>query len=357
MLLLASLAAMVTALSTSVKHPSVKIKTGMAYMKSSTDKLFGVGVDGHLYERIYQNGWHWVHHGNHGEKLATTPCILQDGSVFIISETGNLFQRVWWQGAWHWKNHFNPGISLRRSTCACTNTNGLGRVFVVGDDLKLHERYWNHNINGWSWRSHGSPSPSILVGINIDTCNRVSGCATEVYTAGSDGNVWRRRATSLITFVWEKIDRPYYPHVHNEFAHSVRVQYSVQGLQLYTATKTDNICKYHWHLSRWGCYGKPDNNGYTLQPQIEMSKPVWLPASCHWSGGYAGWYIFINSWDPVHFRRGRFVSFRRTSPYHYVEEENFSAHGAKIGAPEVVTSANCMKVFTVNSNGDVWERL
>merc|ERR1712048_696896 len=107
------------------------------------DKLFGVGVDGHLYERIYQNGWHWVHHGNHGEKLATTPCILQDGSVFIISEKGNLFQRVWWQGAWHWKKHFNNGISLRRSTCACTNTNGLGRVFVVGDDLKLHERYWN----------------------------------------------------------------------------------------------------------------------------------------------------------------------------------------------------------------------
>ena len=155
---------------TNVYHPGVKLKTGMAYMPSNTDKLFGVDIYGNLKERIHTGGrWQWVHHGNGGERLASTPCILQDGKIFIISEKGNLFERHWWAGSWRWTNHHRPShcVKIRASGCTCTNTNGLGRVFVVGIDLQLYERYWNNNQqpSGWAWRFHGSPNPSIKVSV------------------------------------------------------------------------------------------------------------------------------------------------------------------------------------------------
>ena len=154
---------------TNVQHPSVKLKTGMVYMKSSTDKLFGVDISGNLQERIYSgSSWQWVSHGNGGEKLVSTPCILQDGNIFVISEKGNLFERHWWAGSWGWKNHHShPNSKIRPTGCTCTNTNGLGRVFVVGLDLKLYERFWNNNLSpsNWAWASHSTPNPSIKVGI------------------------------------------------------------------------------------------------------------------------------------------------------------------------------------------------
>ena len=157
---------------TNVQHPGVQLKTGMVYMPGNNDKLFGVDIHGNLQERVHTGGsWHWVNHGNDGEKLASTPCILKDGKIFIISEKGNLFERHWWAGSWGSTNHksHSPLVKIRASGCTCTNTNGLGRVFVVGVDLELYERFWNNNLqpSGWDWKPHHTPNSNIKVCIVI----------------------------------------------------------------------------------------------------------------------------------------------------------------------------------------------
>ena len=138
-------------------------------MPSNTDKLFGVDIHGNLQERIHGGGsWHWVNHGNGGERLsASTPCILQDGKIFVISENGNLFERKW-AGQWIWLNHqrHSHQVKIRASGCTCTNTNGQ-RAFVVGVDLQLYELYWNAILNAPAWRQHPNPNPSVKVGISI----------------------------------------------------------------------------------------------------------------------------------------------------------------------------------------------
>ena len=177
------------------------------------------------------------------------------------------------------------------------------------------------------------------------------GCATEVYVPGSDGNLWKRKLSGS-TFQWQNMGRPYHLHIQNEFVHSVRVANSKAGIRVYVATNKNKICRY-WNFNTFGCFGAPRGSDSTLLAHIEMSKPKYIGYTC--SGLQSGWYIALNSWDPVNHRRGRLYTLRITSPFHYVLEENVSNSYAKVGAPLLIRG--CLKIFTVNSNGAVWERV
>ena len=191
------------------------------------------------------------------------------------------------------------------------------------------------------------------VGFNIDSCNEV-GCATEVYVPGSDGNLWKRKLSGS-TFQWQNLGRPH-NHLQNEFVHSVRVGGGPKtGLRIFVATNKDQICR-HLGFNIFGCRGTPLGSGSTSLAHIEMSKPIYIGSNCNRFSS-PGWYIALNSWDPVYHRRGRLFTLRITSSFHYILEENVSGSYAKVDAPLFFKSGSCPKIFTVNSNGAVWERL
>ena len=144
--------------------------------------------------------------------------------------------------------------------------------------------------------------------------------------------------------------RPYHPLIQNEFVHSVRVARS----RVFIATKTDKICRYY-NFNGFSCMGAPHGSGSTSLAHIEMSKPIYVGSGCNRLR--SGWYIALNSWDPIHHRRGRLFTLRMTTFTHYVLENNVSGYNAKVDAPLFFKSGVCPKIFTVNSNGGVWERL
>ena len=182
------------------------------------------------------------------------------------------------------------------------------------------------------------------------------GCPTEVYTAGSDGNLWKLRLSGS-SFQWQPMGRPYHLHIQNEFVHSVRVTNSKTGILAFVATNNDKICRY-WSFNSFTCYGSPLGSGSTPLAHIEMSKPIFVGSSSSCSGYGSSWSIALNSWDPVNHRRGRLYVLRISPFFNFVLEENVSASHAKVGAPLFFKSwGNCPKIFTVNSNGAVWERL
>ena len=180
------------------------------------------------------------------------------------------------------------------------------------------------------------------------------GCPTEVYTAGSDGNLWKR-ILSGSSFQWHNMGRPHQLHQPSKFVHTVRVANSKKtGIRVFVATKKDEICRY-WSFNTFSCYGSPSGSGYTPLAHIEMSKPIFVGSGCHRLS--SGWYIALNSWDPVYHRRGRMYTLRMAALIQYIPEDNVSGSYAKVDAPLFFKSGTCPKIFSVNSNGAVWERL
>ena len=106
---------------------------------------------------------------------------------------------------------------------------------------------------------NNTPFNSYQIGFNIDSCNK-PGCVTEVYVAGSDGNLWKRILIGS-TYQWQNMGRPH--HLQNEFVHSVRIGgNSKQGLHVSVGTNTDQICRF-WSTGNFGCYGRPHGSGLT----------------------------------------------------------------------------------------------
>ena len=198
---------------------------------------------------------------------------------------------------------------------------------------------------------NNTPFHSYQIGFNIDSCNK-PGCVTEVYVAGSDGNLWKRILIGS-TYQWQNMGRPH--HLQNEFVHSVRIGgNSKQGLHISVGTNTDQICRF-WSTGSFGCYGRPHGSGLTTLAHIEMSEPIYVGPGCN--SYNSGWHIALNSWDPTYHRRGRMFTLRLSSSNNYVFEQNVSGSYAKVNAPLFFKSGICPKIFSVNSNGDVWERL
>lgn len=145
-------------------HGNKGLVSGMAFMESSKTKLFGVSGDGKLYERTwtgYFSGWQWVDHGSppqmwNGEKLKSTPCVLKDGKLFVVTTHGRLVEFHWSGGSWHWVHHGRAmgHISINSEKCVATQANYRNRVLVVGYNNRVYQRLWTWNLQG-QWHGLG----------------------------------------------------------------------------------------------------------------------------------------------------------------------------------------------------------
>ena len=153
--------------------PHNKIVSGTAFMPSSTTKLFALATTRRgspitrLWERIFTNGkWQWVNHYapslQREEHLLSTPCVLSDGKLFVITNHGRLVERFWDGHTWKWVIHGKPSRFKWLSTikCVATHGNGLDRVIMVGTDGNVYERLWRQGA--WRWWEISSP-----VGIRV----------------------------------------------------------------------------------------------------------------------------------------------------------------------------------------------
>ena len=162
-----------------VSHGKPPISTGLSLMMSgTTPKLFGVGRtynSGQLHERSWSvsaSQWTSYNHGSapmlrNGEWLYSKPCVLADGKLFIVTNKLNVVERLWTSsGGWQWVYHGRPNnnVAIRAKRCTCTTTGNVARVFFVGYDNKVYERYWSSASNSWTWNTRGSP-PGTLVSL------------------------------------------------------------------------------------------------------------------------------------------------------------------------------------------------
>jgi hypothetical protein len=144
-------------------HPKGSQLAAVVDARVLKDSVFFVGSNGRLYELT---GQQWQDHNSPGSRLAALPGTpLKDtnsgvGSLFLVAQDGRLVER-WFnrQSAWEWISHgLPPGAKVASPPAA-----SKGTVFLVGDTGELFERFWDGK---WQWRAHGSPP-------NTDGCAHV----------------------------------------------------------------------------------------------------------------------------------------------------------------------------------------
>ncbi|XP_066923943.1 uncharacterized protein [Clytia hemisphaerica] len=179
-------------------HGSGNLVSGVAVMQSRNTKLFVVGRHGHLWERVYTSSWKWVDHGvppflTGFDRLKSMPCVLMDGKLFIVTNDGILVEHVYGtDGRWHWVDHGKPTdengrilATLDATKCVASQGNNRHRVFVLGRDNRLYQRWW---VNGaWNWRSHYFSFHRQIWPGGFD----VGFTGTHVYAVGTNGELYR----------------------------------------------------------------------------------------------------------------------------------------------------------------------
>jgi len=338
-------------------HGRQPVDTGMAYMKSGSGnpKLFGVG-DGELQERHWSgSAWVWTNHGSPSlsseERLASKPCVLKDGKLFVITNKGNMWERHWtgtaWAWTWHGKAHGN--VAIKHTTCTCTNVANIARVFVVGTDLKLYERYWSGSA--WQWRTHGTPRPgvSLLAEANIDSCNSCT--HTLVYVVGSDGRLYRLHVSKWSnpgTATWHSRLSPTGKSVRSV---TIGDDGTIGVGTVYITTQDNKVCR-HYSPYTYYCYGNPPDS---INVAISKVIPV---TNCPALTSGSAEYVFMHSWDPKYQRKSRLYALRVTGvnqySYHFID--NIGKHDLSyVDSPVVWMSGTFPKLFSVNSQGYVDE--
>ena len=134
--------------------------------------------DGKLHERFLFGSTTWYTHGlAFGTKSIrqAPPCVLSDGSVFVVTTAGELAQ-MWWNGSnntWNWYNHGYPkkfnwlGFGGVKAVSVGAAMPGSKKVFVTCGDGSLRQAYYNGST--WVWYNHGKPfsksvdSPAVAV--------------------------------------------------------------------------------------------------------------------------------------------------------------------------------------------------
>lgn len=335
-------------------HGKPPIYTGMAYMNSwGKPKLFAVG-NRKLQERYWSgSAWVWANHGSpwlpSSEWLASRPCVMRDGRVYVITNRGRMFERYWTGTAWAWGHHgkANGNIPIRHTTCTCTYRGNIARVFVVGTNFKLYERYWSWSSSAWVWRYHGTPpGVSSLAPTHIDSCNALS-CDTLVYVVGN-GRLYALHITTANPGVatWQPRGHP------GKAVRSVKV--GIVGGYVFVSTYDNEICQYN-SPNNFYCFGKPP--GSTNQHSVAMSKSILVNNCPNLTSGSAR-YVFMHGWDPNFQKRSRLWSLKVTGvnidSWKLIDNVG-SQHRYYIDAPEVWMSGTCPKLFSVHSGGYVDE--
>lgn len=126
------------------------------------NRVFIVRGDGILFEQFVKWSVSQYSHGSPDQSGVTiaTPTVLKDGSVFVTTRKGELYQR-WWNPAnsqWSWHNHHycqDAILPANRVKAVWTGAPMLSsKMFVTCDDGTLREVYYNGST--WLWANHGN---------------------------------------------------------------------------------------------------------------------------------------------------------------------------------------------------------
>ncbi|KAI8520757.1 hypothetical protein Bbelb_005110 [Branchiostoma belcheri] len=226
---------------------NVGIKSAMAPMKDG--KLFGVGGNNKLYERVWTGSqWVWVNHGKPSSSIFNPknfleePCVLRDGKLFMTTIGGELYERYWTGSQWSFGAHGNPGTKLE----GCSAVYGSrAMVFTRGFDGTLRERYWTGSA--WAWRNHGKPPGTDAFGTTSSYA--IYGPTTRVFVPGSNGRLFRFSLDGNYNGAWQDLGAP--------SGKSVRKVHATEKGGIFAIMTDGEVCR--WSGS-WACYGKPDGN-------------------------------------------------------------------------------------------------
>lgn len=140
----------------------------------------------------------------------------QDGrlEVFAIGQGGifNIWQVVpngGWSEGWRSKDSPSANVGIT-SHVVSTNADGRLEIFAVGDDNALWQKWQVAPNSGWSaWKTLGTPASDTAVTDQF-TVGRNQDGRQEVFTVGSDGNVWQiwQTAPNGGWSAWRKLGQP-----------------------------------------------------------------------------------------------------------------------------------------------------
>ncbi len=234
------------------------------------EKLFVARFDNpfpDLYERWWDGvEWIWVDHGRPaGERLTQAPgAAMGDGKVFVVTETGSLWERHWREdlGRWAWEDHGRP--ANQRITQAPGAAMGDEKLFVVTDTGTVWERHWRTDLGRWAWEDHGRPGNQKVV-----AAPGAAMLGEKFFVTTETGNVWERHwRTDLGRWAWEDHGRPGNQKV------IAAPGAAMLDTKFFVTTETGNVWERHWRsdLGRWAWedHGRPGNQKVIAAPGAAM---------------------------------------------------------------------------------------
>jgi hypothetical protein len=134
--------------------------------------VFTTGDDGHMYDRYSSDNvnWTWADRGcAGGVEFLGSPAVTTYAAnllVYLTGKDGHLYV-FWWDGSgsWHWYDHGNGGSPLVGDpgvTTYLVGTTQWMHVFVVGQSGDLYDKWWNGS--NWSWADRGTAGRSLDIG-------------------------------------------------------------------------------------------------------------------------------------------------------------------------------------------------
>jgi phage terminase large subunit-like protein len=179
-------------------------------------KLFVVTETGNLWERVWNAGaseWVWFDHGRPGnQKIVHAPgAAMMNQKLFVVTETGNLWERVWNAGAseWVWFDHGRPGNQkiVHAPGAAMMNQ----KLFVVTETGNLWERNWSNDVGQWGWQDHGMPT-----GTSVATAPGAAMLDSKLFVGTANSHLFER--------VWDGKEWIWVDHgtaYHDQAAHVI----------------------------------------------------------------------------------------------------------------------------------------
>ncbi|XP_066925963.1 uncharacterized protein [Clytia hemisphaerica] len=330
-------------------HGVKNLISGMASMPSSTTKLFGVGRNGHLWERIWSgNSWHWVDHWVppgmllSGDKLESTPCVIREGKLFVVSKKGRLWERHWGNGKWNWVFHGRPlnfnnqRVDLDPTKCMASRGNNMDRVFARGTDGEIYQlRSVPGPFGGWSWRAHFRPNG---VGIRIVSGGfDVGMTGTHLYAIANNGQLYRfPLSQGTAPSLWENsLGRPSFTNLQ-----SLSVSTRNGVTRVLVVSVRNEVHTWSGNPNTFSVGSRP-NGVHSFGQAIILSKEFQ-----HTCSGNTETMVMVRTLQTIYSMTLPGFAFTQVGSTHHLFIDE---------VPAVLQNPRCPKVFVVTSEGELVE--
>jgi hypothetical protein len=178
-------------------------------------RFFVASMNGRVFERLYDGTtWHWKDWNYPPGTVAGSfpgAAIQPPESIklFVYGRDGQLYELHLTDAGrdiWNWgPPHGHPdGTNVNFGDLSNPGPvypiGSPPRFFVVTQDGRLFEHYWNPSANAWLWKSHGAPPHSIIIGSAGALLPPPE--PTKFFVSTQDGNLYERRLVDKINNTW-----------------------------------------------------------------------------------------------------------------------------------------------------------